>query len=197
MTDDKKKDECSDFNIQTIGNVVYFSEDIDEGSVMELFTTMRELEIKMQKKKTKYIGFEPAIWLFIKSDGGDIFSGFSAMDFIKSLSVPVYTVADGMCASAATFLLLAGRKRFMTKHTHILIHQLSTEGFWGRYEEIKDEMKNLNKFMDMIQGVYEDTEIPDKKFKKMMKRDLYLNAQKCLKYKIVHDVYEPLWKRSG
>jgi ATP-dependent protease ClpP protease subunit len=32
----------------------------------------------------------------------------------------------------------------------------------------------------------EKTDIPDRKFKKLMKKDLYLSASKCLKYKIAH-----------
>ena len=102
LTEDKKKENESDYNIECIGNCIHFTDDIEDGSIMALMKIMRELEIKLLNKQTKYIGFKPSIWLFIKSDGGDIFSGFSAMDYIRNMSksVPVYTVADGMCASA-------------------------------------------------------------------------------------------------
>jgi len=32
----------------------------------------------------------------------------------------------------------------------------------------------------------EKTKIPEEKFKKLMKKDLFLSASKCLKYQIAH-----------
>jgi ATP-dependent protease ClpP protease subunit len=38
----------------------------------------------------------------------------------------------------------------------------------------------------MITKVYgEKTEIPEKEFKKLMKKDIYLNVEECIKYKVV------------
>jgi len=49
------------------------------------------------------------------------------------------TVADGFCASAATFVLMGSKHRRIMPHAHLLIHQLST-GAMGKYEELKDEI---------------------------------------------------------
>jgi ATP-dependent protease ClpP protease subunit len=65
-----------------------------------------------------------------------------------------------------------------------LIHQLSS-GFWGKYEEIKDEVKTCEQLMKMIRQIYtEKTNIPPKKLKAMMKRDIYLSSQECVEYGI-------------
>ena len=41
--------------------------------------------------------------------------------------------------------------------------------------------------MKMLKAMYlEKTQIPEKKLKKLMKKDIYLTPRDCLKYKIVH-----------
>ena len=63
--------------------------------------------------------------------------------------------------------------------------QISTE-FWGNFQELKHELKSSEKFMKRIKKMYlSKTEIPEKKFKRLMRKDLYLTPSKCLKYKIV------------
>jgi len=70
-----------------------------------------------------------------------------------------------------------------------LIHQLATGEFWGNFEELKYEVKSCTKFMKAIKDIYmKKTKIPERKFKKLMKKDIYLTASKCLKYKIVHEI---------
>jgi ATP-dependent protease ClpP protease subunit len=50
-------------------------------------------------------------------------------------------------------------------------------------------MKTSAKFMKMLKKMYlSKTEIPEKTFKKLMKKDIYLSPSKCLKYKIAHVV---------
>ena len=50
-------------------------------------------------------------------------------------------------------------------------------------------MKSCDKFMEALKKMYmTKTDIPEKKFKKLMKKDLFLPASKCLKYKIAHAI---------
>ena len=122
------------------------------------------------------------------SAGGDMFAGLNMMNILENSRVKVITIAQGECCSAATFILLGGSERRMGKNAYLLIHQISTE-FWGKYQELKDEVKTTEKFMRMIKNMYlSKTEIPDNKFKRLMKKDLFLSPHKCIKYGIVHAV---------
>ena len=135
---------------------------------------------------------DPAVTLYIKSDGGDLHSGFCAMDHIRSLRARVTTVADGLCASAATLLLLAGSNRRIHENSYVLIHQISADGVWGKFEELKDHMQNFTKDMERMQKIYEDTTtIPERKLKKILKKDLYLDAEQCLHYGLVNEIIKP------
>ena len=144
------------------------------------------MEKELLIKTIEYPGYEPRITLYIKSEGGDIFEGFSAMDHIENSPVHITTVADGCCASAATFMFLAGHTRKISPHSFLLIHQISMDGIWGKYEDIKQEVENSDKFMDTIRNIYrEKTKITPKKLDEFMKKDVYLSASECQKYGII------------
>ena len=184
-TNVETEDEQEHENVRTVGNDIYFYGEINNENVMELMCQLKTLTVELQKKAIDAPGYEPYINLHICSEGGDIFSGLSAMDNIYANPVWVNTIAEGCCASAATFLLLGGHSKYVSPHSYILIHQISNE-FWGKYEELKDELKSCKKFMKMIRTIYEKyTNIPKVKLDNMMKRDIYLSAKQAKKYRIV------------
>lgn len=173
--------------VRVHGHEVFFHCEVSEQTVLELVTKLREL-VKTLRKAYIDLGLEqdPNVTLYIKSEGGDLYSGFSAMDHIRSLRAHVTTVADGVCASAATLLLLGGHTRKMTENSYVLIHQISADGVWGKFEELKDHMQNFTNDMERMKRVYEaETTIPPTKLKKLLKKDLYLDLERCLEYGVV------------
>ena len=183
-----EQDEIEPEYTKTIGNEIHFYGDITVENTLEFVEAFRKLEIRLLKQKADLIGYEPEIRVHIMSDGGDMFSGLALKNLIEKSRVKVITIAQGACCSAATFMFLGGSERRIGENAYLLIHQLSTE-FWGKYQELKDEMKSCEKFMASLKNMYmTKTEIPEKKFKKLMKKDLFLSASKCLKYKIAHAI---------
>ena len=107
--------------------------------------------------------------------------GLSIYDFIKRNKVPIHTYINGNIASAATFMYLAGKKRFMTPNSTILIHQISTT-FWGKFEDLKDECKNTTELMKIVKDLYsENTFMKKKQLDDILKRELFLNYTECEK----------------
>lgn len=182
--DEEEVEVGTNLNIKTKGNVVYFYEDVNKISVLELINQLRDLEIDLLHIKETY-EVEPVIKLHIYSNGGDAFMGLSAYDFIKSLKIPVFTYIDGLIASAATFIFLSGKRRFMSNNGTVLIHQIST-CFWGKYEDLKDEIKNVNELMNISKRIYKDnTCLKKKEINKLLKRESYLNYEECLRIKFI------------
>ena len=179
--------------IRVSGNNVYFHCEVSELTVLELVTKLNELTRTLQKSYIDLgLEIDPVINLYIKSDGGDLYSGFSAMDHIRNLRARVTTIADGVCASAATLLLLGGHERKMGENSYVLIHQISADGVWGKYEELKDHMQNFTKDMERMQKVYEEhTSIPTRKLKRILKKDLYFDSSQCLHYGIIDEIIKP------
>jgi ATP-dependent protease ClpP protease subunit len=172
---------------RVVGNEILYYGEITGDDILEFIEEFKKLEIELLKKKAELIGYDPVIRIHICSEGGDLFVGLSAMNVLEKARVKVITIAQGVCCSAASFILLGGHERRIGKNAHVLIHQISTNGFWGKYEELKDEMKSCDKLMSMIKKTYkEKTTIPDEKIKKLMKRDIYLDPSECIKYGLVH-----------
>ena len=175
------------------GSDVYFHCEVCETTVLELNLKLKKLELELLHKYLDLgINHRPEIRIFIRSDGGDLHAGLSAMDCIKSLRkrVRVLTIADGVCASAATFILMGGSRRYMTKNSYILIHQLNMDGTWGKFEDFKDQMENLEQFMNKFRAIYtRETEIPTDELERLLKRDVYMDSDKCMEWYIVDGIW--------
>jgi len=186
--DDTKEIIEENQSVKVVGNEILFYGDIDKDNALEFVLQFKKLEIELLKKKAELVGYEPQIRISIMSDGGDIFSGLNMMNVLERSRVKVITIAQGSCCSAATFVFLGGSERRIGKNAYLLIHQLTTE-FWGSFQDLRNEMKTSEKFMKMLKKMYmSKTEIPEEKFKKLMKKDIYLSPRKCIKYKIAHVV---------
>lgn len=176
--------------LESVENRIYFYSEIDRSSILTLNRELKELsDSSLYQAKVKEC--DPYnIILHINTYGGGVFAGLAGMDEIIRISknVDINTIIDGCCASAGTFLSIVGTKRYINKHAYMLIHQLS-DGMWGKYEEWKDEMQNLDKLMDMIKGVYQQyTKIPPEKIDEILKHDIWFNAEECLEYGIVDEI---------
>jgi len=170
-------------------NSIWFYTGVNKPNVLELNKAMKVVTSKnLIVQHDLGLGEQIPINLYINSGGGLIVAGVSAMDAIRRNSVPVHTVVDGFCASAATFVSVAGWRRSMTEHSFMLIHQLSTN-FWGKYKEFEDEKKNLDLMMDMIKSVYSKyTEVPSEELDGVLEHDLMWDSKKCLKWGLVDEI---------
>jgi len=169
-------------------NKIYYYSGIHREGAVELNKKIGELQVK-SITMANTLDVEPYhIHLYINSGGGSITAGISSMDTILRCKVPVITYVDGLCASAATFLSVVGNKRYISKHSYMLIHQLSSN-FWGKYSEFQDEKQNLDLMMDTIVNVYKEyTKVPVRKLNEILKHDLMWDAKTCLKYGLVDEI---------
>ena len=169
-------------------NKIYYYSNVNRESAVELNKKIGELESKSLTMSKNLEIDNPSIKVLINSGGGSITAGISSMDTILRCKVPVETYVDGFCASAATFLSVVGEKRFMSRNSYMLIHQLSTN-FWGKYSEFEDEKQNLDLMMTTIKNVYKEyTKVPMKKIDEILKHDLMWDATTCLEYGLIDKV---------
>jgi len=174
--------------LERVNNRIYFYAEVSRGNILKLNRELRDMSNQhIADAQIRNVSLTP-IYLHINSYGGGVYSGLAGMDEVIKTAVPVITVVDGCCASAATFLSVVGNKRFINRHAVMLIHQLSSF-MWGKYEEFKDEMQNLDMLMDMIRGVYKEyTKIPMSKLDEILKHDLLFDAKTCLEYGLVDEI---------
>ena len=163
--------------VERDGTCVYFYSDVSRSTVCKLYKLLREAA-------TQAMGGE--VYLYIHSNGGDAYSGLSALDHLRAFrGGTIVTIADGFVASAATFLLLGGERRLAMPHSHVLIHQMSGM-LWGKYDEMKDEIKNSTSLMKSMTEVYTSlTRMPEETVCRLLKNEVSLDARKCVKLGIV------------
>ncbi len=126
--------------------------------------------------------------LTINSPGGEVFAALFAIDEIKRLRITVHTYISGFCASAATLLSLAGKKRYISKHSYMLIHEVRG-AFWGKKSDMMDSFENVNKLSDLIINYYvENTKLTREELPAILQRDRYWSAKDCVEKGLADEV---------
>ena len=186
--DEDESEEDLDKVVRQIGNRVYFHASVSRESILALIDRLNAAEnaaLTMFPRAT-----DAFVLLFIHSEGGDAYAGLSGMNHIQQSRVRIITVSDGFVASAATFLLLGGARRYAMAHSCVLIHQVSGL-FWGKYAELQDEMQNSTQLMRILRRLYRSrTKMNKKKLDRMLKKELTLTARECVKNGLVDGMFE-------
>ena len=182
-TDDESDAEADDNLVWQDGRDVFFHASVSKRTILTLICKMRlaEREALLQGRNLR---------LFIHSEGGDAHAGLSGMNHIENMRVPVTTIADGLVASASTFLLLAGTHRYGMQHCSVLIHQLST-AFWGKHAELVDEMENSHALMRTIKRLYTEKTCMEKKdVAEILLKEKTMSCKQCVEFGILHNIYD-------
>lgn len=127
----------------------------------------------------------------ITSRGGNVSDAFAIHDMLVGVK-NLTTLGEGMVASAATILLLAAKKRQMTKYAELMIHNPMGSAE-GDAEEMQKTADYLQSVEDKIAQFYADkTGNPVAKFDKWMKEETYMSAAEALDLGFITEVVEPM-----
>ena len=186
---DDTKPRQESYSLSNQSNQVYFYSDVTRDSIYMLNRQLSEAEKQIRLIQIQYnLTTLPAIELFVSSEGGEVYSSFTAVDRIIASKIPVDTYVEGIAASAATLISVVGRRRYMRKNANMLVHQVSS-AMWGNYAQFQDEMKNLDLVMSMIKKVYlKHTKFKEKDLNELLKHDLCLSPEECLKYGLIDEI---------
>jgi ATP-dependent protease ClpP protease subunit len=166
-------DVCSDSMDNLVNMIEYKNEEFVELSRNKLFETVT-----------------PApLYLHITSGGGSVFAGNRAIDAIKTSKIPIYTVAEGHVASMGASLLIAGKKRFMTPSSYVLMHQISSRS-GGTFHNLCDEHENNQQIMqDTVDHYVKHTFMNEEEVRSEMEHDRWWNFTKCKRNGMVDELY--------
>jgi ATP-dependent Clp protease protease subunit len=135
------------------------------------------------------------ITVYVNSPGGSADSGFAIYDLLRFCSCPIITVANGVVASSAVLIYLAGddKKRFALPHARFLLHQPST-ATRGQAADIEITAREIVKIRERYNKVVErHTGTAADKVGKDADRDFWLSASEAVEYGLVKKIIE---KRS-
>ena len=136
------------------------------------------------------------ITMHINTPGGAVHAGLGIVDVMEWISNDVQTINVGMCASMGAVLLGAGTKgkRLTLPSAAVMIHQVSG-GAVGHTMDIDiaaAEAKRVNNQLFTKLATY--TNQTAKKIKADANRDLWLSADKSIKYGLVDELIKPMLK---
>ena len=80
----------------------------------------------------------------INSPGGDVFDAHAIFNAIKAHKAQTITRVESLAASAASYILVAGKERQAYKNAMVMIHEPMT-GFWGNQYEMRSEERRVGK----------------------------------------------------
>ena len=91
------------------------------------------------------------ITLRINSDGGEVFDAIAIYNYLKDKNVHV--VIDGICASAASIVAMAGKTITMKQGSMMMIHNPITIAV-GESEDLRAQADILDKITESIVSIY-------------------------------------------
>ncbi|MBR3745918.1 MAG: Clp protease ClpP [Selenomonadaceae bacterium] len=121
------------------------------------------------------------ISVWINSPGGDCFAASQIYNMLMDYRGGSVTVKiDGIAASAASVIAMAGETVEISPTGMIMIHNPSTFA-WGDADEMKAAIKMLDEVKESIINAYEiKTSLPRDKISRLMDAETWLSAHKAI-----------------
>lgn len=128
--------------------------------------------------------------IHINSNGGEVFEGFTIYNLIKGYSGQTTVYVDGLAASIASVIALAGDKVIMNKASMFMIHNASG-GCYGNAEEMKKVVEALEKINSVIKDIYvAKTGLSIEKLTELMDNETFMTPSECLEYGFCDEVID-------
>jgi len=129
--------------------------------------------------------------IYLNSPGGSVFAGQTIYSMIKRHKANVNIYIDGLAASIASVIAMAGNKIIMPKNAMMMIHNPWT---WvaGNAKDFRKQADDLDKIKESILEAYlsKATNIDREKLSELMDAETWLTAQECYDYGLCDELIE-------
>ncbi|PTF96723.1 head maturation protease, ClpP-related [Staphylococcus chromogenes] len=180
------------FNIakinDSIGEIDIYGEIIDESWRM----SDTETSAPSFKDALKELKDVKQITVNINSGGGDVFSGVAIHNMLKSHKAHVTVKIDGLAASIASVIAMAGDKVIIPRNAMLMIHNAWTFAV-GNASDLRKQAEDLEKINSVVINSYLDKnpDIDEDKLRSLMDNETWLTAQEAKDLGLVDVIAEP------
>lgn len=130
--------------------------------------------------KIKELGEVSSITLRINSVGGDVFEAQALYGYLKMHKATKTVYIDGLAASAASLIAMAGDRIVMPENALMMIHNPATIA-WGTATDLRKEADVLEKVRDTLVAVYKSkTSLESSVLEKMMDDETWMTSDEAL-----------------
>ena len=137
-------------------------------------------DITPKKFKAELMEADGDISVWINSPGGDVFAASQIYNMLKEYKGKVTVKIDGLAASAASVIAMAGDEISMSPVAMLMIHNPSTL-IWGEETDMVKAKEMLFEVKESIINAYEvKTNLPRNKISEMMDNETWMSSNKAV-----------------
>ena len=174
-----------DYGIDIESNIILVQDEISQGMIFDTISKVRLLRKINPELKS--------INILLNSPGGDVVETLGLIDYIRTIKkdddISTNIICRGSAMSAAALLLACGTGlRAASKHSKVMVHQLSTMNF-GKLEDVKSNAKFAEQLEDDCNNLMAEVTKKDKEFwKENQRTDYFLSAEEALELGIIDKI---------
>src|ERR1700690_245853 len=161
--------------------IIFVTGPIEDGMASLVVAQLLFLEAENPKKE---------ISMYINSPGGIVTAGLAIYDTMQYIRPAVQTFCVGQAASAASLLLMAGKKgeRYCLPNSRILVHQPSAS-YYGQAADIARHAQEIIKLKRRLNEIYaKHTGQTVEAIEKALDRDTYMTAEEAKNFGLLDKV---------
>lgn len=147
---------------------------------------------KSFKNELDTLGDIKALNIYINSPGGDVFEGVSISNMLKRMNCVKNIYIDGLAASIASVIAMAGDKVIMPSNSMMMIHNAwtFTQGNSNDLRKLADDLDKMD--VSIRQSYLEKSKgkISEEKLIELMNEETWLTAEECLEYGLCDEIIE-------
>jgi ATP-dependent Clp endopeptidase proteolytic subunit ClpP len=150
------------------------------------------ISAKQFAEDLKSYGKIERITVRINSPGGDVFDGITIYNVLKQHQAKVTVYIDGLAASIASIIAMAGDEIYMAENAFMMIHDAWTIAL-GSANDLRETADRLEKVNESILATYaKRASIKEDEIRGLMADETWMTAQEAMNRGFVDSIVESL-----
>lgn len=163
---------------------VEVSGEITQESAQKIIKSLLELDAKTDPSP---------IGIRISSPGGSLFAVLAVVDVMKTLKHEVITVGFGQIVSGGALILSSGTKRYLSKHSMVMLHQpsLAIRDWEPSFSEFREFGQTLIKIENQMYSVLaENTGKTVVEIRQEFRKEKWFTAEEAIANNLADEILE-------
>ncbi len=142
------------------------------------------------KRELDALGEIDTLNVYINSPGGDVFEGNTIYNMLKRKKYTVNVYIDGLAASIASIIAMAGNKIIMPSNAMMMVHNPWTYSI-GNASDLRKTADDLDKITLSLREVYIDRsngKLDEETITSLLDNETWLTAQECYDYGLCDEI---------
>jgi ATP-dependent Clp protease protease subunit len=145
---------------------------------------------KSFKEDLEDLGDIQTLNVYVNSPGGSVFQGQAIYSILKRQKARVNVYVDGIAASIASVIAMAGDVVYMPANAMMMVHNPWTLAF-GNAADFRKMADDLDKTRESLVAAYlGKVKISEEKLSELMDEETWLTAQECHEYGFCDEVLD-------